>query len=70
VNAVAPGTTLTDHATPPCLTAPLEAAAKKKPRCARRLGTPDDIQSRRLSCTDDAAWINGEGSSQQAAALR
>jgi 3-oxoacyl-[acyl-carrier protein] reductase len=59
VNAVAPGTTLTDM-TRRVLTAPLEAAAINR-TALRRLGTPDDIAKVvAFLASDDAAWITGE----------
>ena len=59
VNAVAPGTTLTDM-TRRVLTAPLEAAAVNR-TALRRLGTPDDIAKVvAFLASDDAAWITGE----------
>jgi 3-oxoacyl-[acyl-carrier protein] reductase len=59
VNAVAPGTTLTDM-TRRVLTAPLEAAAVNR-TALRRLGAPDDIAKVvAFLASDDAAWITGE----------
>ena len=59
VNAVAPGTTLTDM-TRRVLTAPLEAAVVNR-TALRRLGAPDDIAKVvAFLASDDAAWITGE----------
>jgi Enoyl-(Acyl carrier protein) reductase len=59
VNAVAPGTTLTDM-TRRVLNAPSEAAAINR-TALRRLGTPDDIAKVvAFLASDDAAWITGE----------
>ena len=59
VNAVAPGTTLTDM-TRRVLTPPLEAVAVNR-TALRRLGTPDDIAKVvAFLASDDAAWITGE----------
>lgn len=59
VNAVAPGTTVTDM-TRRVLTAELEAATVSR-TALQRLGTPDDIAKVvAFLASDDAAWITGE----------